>query len=148
MSETTLIELLENSGARLRVLDMGRRVVKIDRNSFLQFEQTAVPWPAPLVRQAWFGMLMQNSDLPEPLIWFLRMPLDEQGKLVLASRDYFIHRLIEASQLNLDNESRDACQSVIDDSKKQPWGPELDRDPRASRGTLSKPGGVGADISR
>ena len=114
MSETTLIELLENSGARLRILDMGRRVVKIDRNSFLQFEQTAVPWPAPLVRQAWFGMLMQNSDLPEPLIWFLRMPLDEQGKLVLASRDYFIHRLIEAWQLNRNSESGEITDALKD----------------------------------
>jgi hypothetical protein len=102
MSETTLTELLENAGAKLRILDMGRRVVSVGRNSFLHFEQTAIPWPAPLVRQAWFGMLMQNADLREPLIWFLRMPLDEQGKLVLAARDYFIHRLVEAWQLNRD----------------------------------------------
>ena len=114
MSETTLTELLENSGASLHILDMGRRVLKVGRNRFLQFEKTAIPWPAPLVRQAWFGMLMKNSELPEPLIWFLRMPLDEQGKLVLASRDYFIHRLIEAWQLNRENEDGKAMDALKD----------------------------------
>jgi len=114
MSETTLTELLESSGAALRILDMGRRVVKVGRNRFLQFEQTAIPWPAPLVRQAWFGMLMQNDELPEPLIWFLRMPLDEQGKLVLASRDYFIHRLLEAWQLNRQDEGGEITDALKD----------------------------------
>jgi hypothetical protein len=114
MSETTLTELLENAGASLRILDMGRRVVKVGRNRFLQFEQTIIPWPAPLVRQAWFGMLMQNNELPEPLIWFLRLPLDEQGKLVLASRDYFIHRLIEAWQLRQQNESGEITDALKD----------------------------------
>ena len=114
MSETTLTEFLENAGASLRILDMGRRVVKVGRNRFLQFEQTAIPWPAPLVRQAWFGMLMQNNELPEPLIWFLRMPLDEQGKLVQASRDYFIHRLIESWQLNRQNEGGEITDALKD----------------------------------
>lgn len=114
MSETTLTELLENSGAKLRIFDMGRRVVKVGRNQFLKFEQTATPWPAPLVKQAWFGMLMQNEELQEPLIWFLRLPLDEQGKLVLASRDYFIHRLIEAWQLNQDNEGGEFTDALKD----------------------------------
>ena len=114
MSETTLTELLENAGATLRILDMGRRVVKVGRNRFLQFEKTAIAWPAPLARQAWFGMLMQNADLPEPVIWFLRMPLDEQGKLVLASRDYFIHRLIEAWQLNQQKEGSEITDALKD----------------------------------
>ena len=114
MSETTLTEFLEGAGASLRILDMGRRVVKVGRNAFLKFEQTVNPWPAPLVRQAWFGMLMQNNELPEPLIWFLRLPLDEQGKLVLASRDYFIHRLIEAWQLKQQNESGEITDALKD----------------------------------
>lgn len=114
MSETTLTEFLENAGASLRILDMGRRVVKVGRSRFLQFEQTTIPWPAPLARQAWFGMLMQNNDLPEPLIWFLRLPLDEQGKLVLASRDYFIHRLIEAWQLNRQNQGGEITDALKD----------------------------------
>ena len=114
MSETTLTEFLEGAGASLRILDMGRRVVKVGRNAFLKFEQTVNPWPAPLVRQAWFGMLMQNADLPEPFIWFLRLPLDEQGKLVLAARDYFIHRLIEAWQLNRQNENSEISDALKD----------------------------------
>ncbi len=93
---STITEFLETTGARLRFFDMGRRVVKIARDRFLQFEQTAIPYPYPLQQQAWFALLFQDKrGQQEPLIWFLRMPLDEQGKLLQAARDDFMHRLIE-----------------------------------------------------
>lgn len=84
---STITEFLETSGARLRFFDMGRRVDKISRDRFLQFEKTAIPYPFPLQQQAWFALLFQDkSSQLEPLIWFLRMPLDEQGKLLQAAR--------------------------------------------------------------
>ncbi|MCW8890086.1 MAG: DUF3549 family protein, partial [Sedimenticola sp.] len=92
----TITEFLETTGARLRFFDMGRRVVKIPREQFLAFEKNEIPYPYPLQQQAWFALLFQDkSNQQEPLIWFLRMPLDEQGKLLLAARDDFMHRLIE-----------------------------------------------------
>ncbi len=93
---STITELLECTGDRLRFFDMGRRVQKIPHQQFLQFEKTEVPYPFPLQQQAWFAMLFQDEGKKgEPFIWFLRFPLDEQGKLMQAARDDFMHRLVE-----------------------------------------------------
>jgi len=95
-SITTLIEFIEDTGARLRLFDMGRRVVKIPRDIFLQIEKTAIPYPYPLQQQAWLALLFQyETSHADPYIWFLRFPLDEQGKLLQAARDDFMHRLVE-----------------------------------------------------
>ncbi len=93
---TTLTEFLEDTGVRLRQCDMGRRVVKIPRDRFLRIEKTAIPYPYPLQQQAWFALLFQHAaSHTDPFIWFLRFPLDEQGKLLQAARDDFMHRLVE-----------------------------------------------------
>jgi len=93
---STFTEFLETTGARVQLFDMGRRVVQLPRERFLQFEQTGIPYPFPLQKQAWFAMLFRDkADRQEPFIWFLRLPLDEQGKLLQAARDDLMHRLIE-----------------------------------------------------
>jgi len=104
---TTLVEFLQSTGARVSIYDMGRRVVKIPGNQFLKFETTQLPYPQPLQNQAWLGLSMLDQSVSdEPVIWFLRLPLDEQGKLVQSSRDYFIHRLLEvAAEKQMDEHS-------------------------------------------
>lgn len=92
----TLLEFLESSGARVRYHDIGRRISKISREDFLKFEKQQTSYPYPLQQQAWFAVNIQDESLgDEPVIWFLRFPLDETGKLLQAGRDYFIHRLME-----------------------------------------------------
>jgi hypothetical protein len=77
-------------------------VTKIPRDLFLKFENTGIPYPYPLQRQAWFGILFRDSEgKREPSIWFLRFPLDEQGRLLQAARDDFLHRLLENLGQNL-----------------------------------------------
>lgn len=115
---STITEFLETSGARLRFFDMGRRVDKISRDRFLQFEKTAIPYPFPLQQQAWFALLFQDkSSQQEPLIWFLRLPLDEQGKLLQAARDDFMHRLIEriGEKMQADSEGQQ-LESALQDN--------------------------------
>ncbi len=93
---STITELLECTGDRLRFFDMGRRIQKISHQQFLQFEKTEIAYPLPLQQQAWFAMIFQDEGKQgEPFIWFLRFPLDEQGKLVQAARDDFMQRLAE-----------------------------------------------------
>lgn len=104
MSEpTTLLETLERSGAEVTVYDVGRRVGRLSRDQILAFEQARLAYPLPLQRQAWIA-LVQHYDLSdsaaEPVIWFLRLDLDEQGLLVQAERDYLLHRLLESAQAN------------------------------------------------
>ncbi len=104
MSEiASLTEFLETAGGRLRFFDMGRRVSKIPHDDFLKFERTELPYPQPLQQQAWFALVFHDRESQnEPFIWFLHFPLDEQGKLVLAARDDFMHRLVESLGENLE----------------------------------------------
>ncbi|MEW7976708.1 MAG: DUF3549 family protein [Candidatus Sedimenticola endophacoides] len=93
---STITQFLESAGARLYIFDMGRRITRIGREAFLQFERTTRPYPFPMQRQAWFALLLRDArQRHEPFIWFLRFPLDEQGKLMQAARDDFMHRLVE-----------------------------------------------------
>lgn len=111
----TLIEFLESTGAKIRIFDMGRRLTKISRDDFLKFENHQLSYPYPLQQQAWFALSMTNPTVSnDPVIWFLRFPLDETGKLVQAGRDYFIHRLIEASATAQQNEPQVSSDALKD----------------------------------
>ncbi|MET0093093.1 MAG: DUF3549 family protein [Sedimenticola sp.] len=122
MSDTnpisTITEFLEATGARLRLFDMGRRITKISRDQFLQFEKTELAYPYPMQQQAWFALLFQDEERKiEPFIWFLRFPLDEQGKLLQAARDDFMHRLVERVGENLQAaESGEQLDAVLKDN--------------------------------
>ncbi len=113
---STLIQLLEESGVRIRLYDMGRRVKKIERKQFLQFENAGISWPAPLMRQAWFGLLMESDGAQQVQIWFLHLPLDEQAKLVQPSRDYFLRRLLEAWRYNQQQSDANQLQDALKDN--------------------------------
>ncbi len=116
---STLTEFLEAAGSQLSFYDMGRRVDIIPRDEFVTFELTELAYPYPLQQQAWLGVLLQDQSphLPEPLIWFIRFPLDEQRKLVLAARDEFLHRLIETVDIKLKpTDMTEKMQAVLQDN--------------------------------
>ena len=95
----TLFEFLEDSGAGVRSYDLGRRISEVPRAAFLDFERGELPYPLPMQRQAWFALVQLPEVTPDvPVIWFLRLDLDEQGLLVLAERDYLLSRLLESAQ--------------------------------------------------
>jgi hypothetical protein len=115
----TLTELLEAAGYRLTFRDMGRRIVELPRDEIVRFERSETAYPLPLQQQAWLGLLLLNDELPatDPLIWFIRLPLDEQGKLVLAARDEFLHRLLESLGDHLQAEvSGEKLQTALEDN--------------------------------
>jgi hypothetical protein len=94
----TLTEFLEAGGLAPQYYDMGRRIKRLERKLILDFEYTEIPYPQPLQQQAWIGLVLHPDDLDrswDPLIWFIRFPLDEQGKLNLAARDDFMFQLME-----------------------------------------------------
>ncbi|MGV6825419.1 MAG: DUF3549 family protein [bacterium] len=92
-----LLSVLGKPGTELRCFDLGRRISAIPLEQFSAFEAGETAYPLPLQNQAWFALCRIDTATPaEPLIWFLRLPLDEQGKLVLAARDYFVHRLLDS----------------------------------------------------
>ncbi|NNJ91283.1 MAG: DUF3549 family protein [Gammaproteobacteria bacterium] len=113
----TLLEFLESTGAKVRLHDIGRRITKISREDFLKFEKQEITYPYPLQQQAWFAVNVQDESLgDEPVIWFLRFPLDETGKLLQAGRDYFIHRLFEAATAVKSEETTELAPDALKDN--------------------------------
>lgn len=107
---TTLSQLLDNAGTQWRVFDMGRRVTKIDKPLFLKFEQGLISYQTPLQNHAHIAIEFWNKKASQtPYIWFLKFPLDEQGKLVLATRDHFASMVLEALGNELSGSDDDAA---------------------------------------
>lgn len=95
----TLFGLLERSGAEVHTYDIGRRIGALDRAALLAFENATAPYPLPMQRKAWIAWVQRTQAThADPLIWFLRLDLDEQGLLVQAGRDYLLNRLLESAQ--------------------------------------------------
>jgi hypothetical protein len=92
----TLAQLLEASGAQLLVVDVGRRIGPLALPAWRAFEAGETPYPQPMQRKAWVG-LVQSVESQEPVVWFLRLGLDERGLLVQAERDYLLTRLLESA---------------------------------------------------
>ncbi|MCG6659260.1 DUF3549 family protein [Halomonas campisalis] len=91
----TLHEFFVRTGAEVRAYHLGRRVEPFALATLAGFEAGDHPWPAPWQGQARLGLVFRLGDMPEPVIWFLALPLDEQGQLVAAPRDAFLQRLLE-----------------------------------------------------
>ncbi|MGB0732644.1 MAG: DUF3549 family protein [Pontibacterium sp.] len=92
----SLIEFLRQSGIQLRIFDMGRRVSKISAELFHKVEQAQTPYPSPYLHHAWVSILLWNpKERAQSAVWFLKLPLDEQGFLVQAARDDIMNRLLQ-----------------------------------------------------
>ena len=95
----TLLQFLEQSGLDVHFYDIGRRIGQLSREAFQGFEDGVLPYPCPMQRKAWFALVqLSEQQAEQPVIWFLRLDLDEQGLLVQAERDYLLSRLLESAQ--------------------------------------------------
>jgi hypothetical protein len=93
---STLSEFLRQSGAKYRVFDMARRVVKLAPDEFFNFEHARSPYPYPFKQSALFGIVFWNQQSPDNrYVWFLNFPLDEQGLLNQAARDEFLVMVLD-----------------------------------------------------
>ncbi|MEJ1341617.1 MAG: DUF3549 family protein [Candidatus Sedimenticola sp. (ex Thyasira tokunagai)] len=121
-SISTITEFLESTGIQLFPFDIGRRISPLGRDSFLRFEKTEEAYPFPLQRQAWFALVCHREQIGiEPFIWFLRFPLDEQGKLLQATRDDFMHRLMDRLGEKLQESDEQQQQSMDNALKDNPY---------------------------
>ncbi|PMR75333.1 DUF3549 family protein [Billgrantia endophytica] len=91
----TLHDFFVRTGAEVRAYHLGRRVEPCNLEVLESFEAGNTPWPQPWQGQARLGLVFRLGDAPDPLIWFLALPIDEQGLLVPAPRDAFLQRLLE-----------------------------------------------------
>lgn len=110
MKIDSINEFLRQAGFDYIVYDMGRRMVRLTPQQFNQFENGVIAYPAPLQQHAWLGLLgWQAQDKAHHFIWFLKLPLDELGKINPLARDELLHYLVNqlgqrllASQNNTD----------------------------------------------
>lgn len=78
----------------------------ISDETFLAFEQGEIPYPWPLQQQAWLGMMVWQDQTDDDLvIWFLRFPLDANGRLTAGIRDDFVYRLLQKGEQQTEDES-------------------------------------------
>lgn len=95
---------------------MGRRVEEIPLDTITRFEHAETPYPLPFLQHAWLGIAFwypdqqqtqvdHNLDTKQHHIWFIKLPLDEQGLLQQAARDDFLQRLLQTFDGPKDKES-------------------------------------------
>lgn len=91
----TLHDFFLRSGAEVHLFHMGRRIEPCALETLAAFEMGEQAWPSPWQGQARLACVFTLGNAPDPLTWFLALPLDEQGRLVPAPRDAFVQRLLE-----------------------------------------------------
>ncbi|WP_411991035.1 DUF3549 family protein [Agarivorans sp. DSG3-1] len=111
---TTLSEILQLSGSELRVYEMGRQIHHISNQDFYHIETAKQPYPTPIKQQARFALCFwQKQQSDTPYIWFLQLPVDEQGFISLGARDEFIQRVIDAMGHQLNQEPTEEQQQAL-----------------------------------
>jgi hypothetical protein len=115
---TTLSEFLRQSGAKYRVFDMGRRVVKLSPDEFFNFEHGNEPYPYPFKKSALFGLVFWNEKQADNrYVWFLNLPLDEQGLLIQAARDEFLVMVLDrVGECMLASDNGEKIEGALKDS--------------------------------
>jgi hypothetical protein len=102
----TISEFLLQAGTDYRVFDMARGIRLLESQYFLEIENATLAAPCPRQQHAWFGILFFNKQLSnERYIWFVKLPLDEQGLVIGATRQQFLQIVVEALGQSLDNQN-------------------------------------------
>ena len=97
MNINTLSDFLEKSNCQFCVHDLGRKVCKIPNSAFKNVAHNLIPYPYPIQQHAFFALTFwQVGAQKEHFIWFLKMPLDEQGLLKIPAQTSFINMVVEA----------------------------------------------------
>jgi len=102
----TISEFLLQAGTDYRVFDMARGIRPLESQFFLEIESATLPAPYPRQQHAWFGILFFNKQMSdESYIWFVKLPLDEQGLVIGAARQQFLQLVVEALGRRLDKQN-------------------------------------------
>lgn len=105
----SISEFLLHAGTEYRVFDMGRGLKPIDTQMFLSLENGTKVAPYPRQKHAWFGIVFWNKRASEQhYIWFLKLPIDEQGLIVSATRNHFLQIIVDALGQSIADDSESA----------------------------------------
>ena len=96
-SINSISEFLLHAGTEYLVFDLGRRLEPTDSQIFLEIENGSAYAPYPRQQHAWFGIVFWNKNAStQHYIWFVKLPLDEQGLVVAAARNHFLEIIVDA----------------------------------------------------
>ncbi|WP_250459858.1 DUF3549 family protein [Microbulbifer litoralis] len=112
----TLGGLITEAQFKLRWFDLGRRLQPVSRAAAEAFEAGRAAWPYPYLQSAWAGLLLWPEEGGEPVVWFLRLPLDEQGRLQLPARDGLLRLLSQKLERAEPSESAAQLHAALEQS--------------------------------
>jgi len=103
MNINTLTDFLQQAQCQFRIYDLGRKVTNISNEAFQQIAENTLPYPYPIQQHAYIALTFWQVDkqLQDHFIWFLKLPVDEQGLLKITAQTSFIKMVMEAMGENL-----------------------------------------------
>jgi hypothetical protein len=93
----TISEFLLHAGTDFRVFDMGRAIRPLGCQDFFNIESGSNAAPYPRQQHAWFGLVFfQPLNTETHYVWFVKLPVDEQGLVIAAARKQFLEIIVTA----------------------------------------------------
>jgi hypothetical protein len=126
----SISHFLETGGFSYRIFDMGRKVMPISNDVFQRIESQEQLYLTPFQQNAWIALLFWTEvggEKKNPVIWFLKFPIDEMGFLKQEARDSFLIGLLEQTGKNI--QAKQAGEGGQDDLNESPFAfkPQVDR---------------------
>lgn len=98
MNAPSLAGFLDMTEARYRLFDLGTQLKKLPGHTLMSLD-SGQPYPHPHLGYGWLVIFMWNEERTEQnSLWFLKLPLDEQGILPAAVHSDLVNRLYKALQ--------------------------------------------------
>ncbi|BFM06446.1 DUF3549 family protein [Halioxenophilus aromaticivorans] len=121
----------EYLGAEARYFDLGRRIQKLSKEAFTKADQLATPYPHAYLGHAWLGVVFwTQANKASPMVWSLKLPLDEMGFLAPGERDQFLQQLLLSIGSNIQAaQSGQQLSAVLDNN---PYAFSLPQDRQAA----------------
>ncbi|TEW54425.1 DUF3549 family protein [Psychromonas sp. RZ22] len=114
MSMNTLTDFLEQAQCQYRVYDLGRIVQKINNTDFQKIAKNEQAYPFPIQQHAYIALTFwQVATQKEHFVWFLKLPLDEQGLMKIPAQTSFIKMVVEAMGEDLTSDISDKLQERL-----------------------------------
>lgn len=101
MPANTLSDFLASAQCHMSIYELGRKITKISNADFKEIDSNKCIYPFPIQKQAFFSITFWQQKEHHYFMWFLKMPLDEQGFLQIMAQTNFIKTVIEEIGDNL-----------------------------------------------
>ena len=99
---TTLSEFLTSAQCQFQAYDLGRKVVKIPKDEFRLVQLNRKAYPYPIQQQAYFAVTFWTvTETKTHFVWFVKIPIDEQGLLSRTAQAQFIKIIKEVLGSNI-----------------------------------------------